>query len=245
MRTFKNLRTLSDYALRFLVPWACAGCRIPLETLTDAGFCGICWLKIPRISGCVCRHCGVPLKDGGNLCYSCRQTPVKIVVRAAGTYAGPLAQAIQRFKYAGRKSLAIPFGPLLSYAWDQYPELAPIDALIPVPLHPSNLYDRGYNQAQLLAERLSQAIGQPVLNNVLTRVRKTSSQTHLSKTDRLLNLERAFDIAENHSLPVIKGLSLLLIDDVCTTSTTLTECARVLRKAGARQVKALVLAKDT
>jgi competence protein ComFC len=239
MRTW--VQTITGSVLRFFFPWACAGCRTPLESLEDSGFCGRCWLAIPRIEGCVCRFCGVPLKDGGNLCFPCRETPLKIPVRSAVRFAGPVQSAIHRFKYSGRKSLVSSFQLLMSYAWEHYPELQPVDMLVPVPLHPASQRTRGYNQAGLLAETLARTIQKPVWP-VLVRTRRTPPQAHLRKTQRLTNLQNAFALSAG--TPSLKGLHVLLIDDVCTTGATLVECARVLKGRGASQVKALVLARD-
>jgi len=236
------VRTLTGSILRFFLPWACAGCRTPLESAEDSGFCGRCWLAIPRIEGCVCRFCGVPLKDGGNLCFSCRETPAKILVRSAARFAGPLQNAIHRFKYTGRKSLTPCFQLLMNYAWEQYPELHAADALVPVPLHPTSLRDRGYNQAGLLAEALGKAIQKPVWSDILVRARRTPPQARLRKASRLTNIQGAFAVSGRG--PSLKGLNILLIDDVCTTGATLEECARTLKRRNAAQVKALVLAQD-
>jgi ComF family protein len=213
--------------------------------LEDTGFCGRCWLSIPRIQGFVCRSCGVPLKDGGSRCYACRHGPPAILIRAAAEYRGVIAPAIHRFKYAGRKSLARPLGALLRYAWTQYPELRDVHGLVPVPLHRSQEKARGFNQAELLAQELTGEAAAPVLP-LLVRTRMTKSQVDLNRSDRRDNMRAAFnlqplapDVQER-----IQGLSFLLIDDVCTTASTLAECARVLRQAGARSVKALVLARD-
>jgi ComF family protein len=227
--------------LRFLLPWACAGCRAPLACIEDEGFCGRCWLKIPRIDGCICRACGVPLRDGGNLCFSCRENPLKILVRSAGVFAGPLAASIHRFKYAGRKSLQHPYIALMDYAWRQYPELRPVDAIVPVPLHRGNLRDRGYNQAALLADGLGGSLELPVLSTVLIRSRRTRPQVGLNKARRMGNLDGAFTLAPGAA---VKGLHLLLVDDVCTTGATLIECAGVLKSAGAAGIRALTLARD-
>src|SRR5579863_5577534 len=125
--TFSTLQPMARALMRFFLPWACAGCRRPLVSTEDEGFCGRCWLKIPRIQGWICRFCGIPLKDGGNLCFPCRQSPLKILVRAATLYSGPIPNAVQRFKYAGRKTLCRPFLTLMQQAWEHYPEIQTID----------------------------------------------------------------------------------------------------------------------
>lgn len=227
--------------LRFLLPWACAGCRRPMTSLEDEGFCGRCWLALPRLQGWVCRFCGVPLADGGNLCFTCRQEPAKILIRAAVAYRGPVLRAVHRFKYAGRKTLCRPFAILMECAWAGHPELHPVDALVPVPLHASSRWERGYNQAEILARALSSAVGVPIMSQALIRTRKTIPQFQLRKTERLTNLRGAFAVSRQAR---VKGMRLMLIDDVCTTGATLQECARALRRTGAARVHALVLARD-
>jgi competence protein ComFC len=236
---------ITQVLLRFFLPWACASCRVPLASLEDHGFCGRCWLALPRIEGIICHRCGLPLKDGGTLCYSCRQAPPPLKIRAAVEFRGVIPPAVYRFKYRGRKSLAAPFASMLRYAWEHSPELHGIHGIIPVPLYTKNERIRGYNQADLLARELAGIIARPVIP-ILTRVRKTDSQVNLNRQKRQLNLRNAFRLnptAVRH-LDLLRGKSFLLIDDVCTTTTTLGECAKVLHKAGIRSVHALVLARD-
>ena len=244
MRVPRIARTALGATLRFFLPWACAGCRTPLGSIVDSGFCGVCWLRMPRIDGLVCQACGVPLKDGGNQCFSCREKPTKLLIRAAATFHYPLQPAVHRFKYAGRKTLQPLFKLLMDYAWNRYPELGPVDTLVPVPLHPSTGHDRGYNQAALLAQALSPIAHCPVRTDLIVRTRKTTPQYRLSKTERLTNLTDAFGLAPGISSDHLKGQHILLIDDVCTTGATLRACSDVLKSAGTSRVKALVLARD-
>ena len=213
--------------------------------LEDQGFCGRCWLSIPRIQGLVCQTCGIPLKFGGNICHTCRLTPPPLVVRAATEYRGAIPSAVYRFKYGGRKSLAKPLAALLRYAWSQSPEIQQIQGLIPVPLHPKNERIRGFNQAELLTAELSRHISRPIIP-LLIRTRRTPSQVELNRAERQQNVRSAFALhpLAHAKRSFLNKSSFLLIDDICTTASTLSECARVLRQAGARSVKALVLARD-
>lgn len=161
------------------------------------------------------------------------------------TYNGPIPQAIYRFKYAGRRTLADPFAVLLSGAFDRYFEFQPVDGLVAVPLHRRNQSLRGYNQASLLAQALSRRIGVPVADDLLARVRPTRPQFRLTRAERQENLRGAFRLHPRRmGASSIKGRSFLLIDDICTTGATLAGCARRLRQAGAARVAALVLARD-
>ncbi|MFA5974870.1 MAG: ComF family protein [Elusimicrobiota bacterium] len=239
------LSRLWQYILRFFMPWACAGCRTALAELEDVGFCGRCWLSIPRLETLVCRLCGVPLKDGGRICFSCRNDPSSILIRAAVTYTGIIPDAIYRFKYAGRRSMADSLSLLMASAFERYPELQPVDLLLPVPLHPKNEHVRGYNQAALLAQCLSRRIRIPSNGKTLIRLRRTRPQFKLGRPSRRSNLKEAFGLHPNaQAASTLRKRTVLLIDDICTTGTTLTECARLLRGTGAAEVKALVLARD-
>ena len=240
-----KVKTIWSHLLRFFLPWACAGCRRALGSLEDTGFCGSCWLSIPRIQGLVCLACGIPLKDGGRFCYACRQDPPALMIRAATEYHGVMRPAVHRFKYAGRKSLYQPLSVLLRQAWSQYPEIRDVQALVPVPLHRNHEKARGYNQAELLTQALARETGLPVLP-LLIRHRATRSQVELNRLNRRENVRSAFSLQplSPDRISIFKGLSFLLIDDVCTTASTLRECAVVLRRAGAGPVKALVLARD-
>ncbi len=142
--------------------------------------------------------------------------------------------------------MAHPFGMLLKYAWDRYPELQDVHAIIPVPLFRRNERVRGYNQADLLAEDLARVIQRPFFPALL-RTRHTRSQYTLNRTERQLNVQSAFQLhpyVQSRAAGAIARRSFLLIDDICTTVSTLEACAGVLQRAGAVNVKALVLSRD-
>jgi len=241
--THSRTHVITSRILRFFLPWACAGCRGALSSLEDEGFCGRCWLSLRRITGLICSRCGLPLKEGGSLCFRCRTDAPSLRIRAAVEYRGVIPPAIHRFKYGGRKTLMRSFGVLLRSAWDHWPELRASQVLIPVPLHPRNQRQRGYNQAALLAQALSEWSDRPMLDSLLVRSRMTAAQFKLTRVQRLANLHRAFTI--QRVIPEdLRTKSFLLIDDICTTGATLQECAKALRRAGARQVQGLVLARD-
>jgi ComF family protein len=235
------IQYLWKQTLRFFYPWTCVSCRTVLPGIDDEGYCPWCWLKIPRIMDPICSRCGIPLPEGGPLCYPCRSLPWPLRVRALATYEGAIRQGILKFKFSGRRSLAQPLASLLMYAWRRHPELSRVDALIPVPSHRSREHERGYNQAALLARALGNHLSMAVWEDVLTRRRPTARQSLLGRQERDSNMRGA--IART-GVRQLQGLSLLLIDDVCTTGNTLMECARVLRRAGAVRVDALVLARD-
>ncbi len=118
--------------------------------------------------------------------------------------------------------------------------LPDIDVIIPVPLHSTRLREREYNQSLLLAHRMSTYLDIPLNYSILRRIRETPPQTSLTKHARLQNLRRSFAVKTPQ---LLKGKSILLVDDVYTTGTTVNECAKVLRKAEAKHVYVVTLAR--
>jgi ComF family protein len=152
--------------------------------------------------------------------------------RAGGRYEGVLCDVIRAFKYDGRRSLAPPLASMMRDAGKDL--LATCDFAVPVPLHPWRRLRRGFNQARDLAERL----GCPVVE-ALWRVRATSPQMTLRARARHTNIRGAFMVAPHKA---VDGAVVVVVDDVRTTGATLDECARVLRGAGATEVRALTAA---
>ncbi len=120
------------------------------------------------------------------------------------------------------------------------------DLIIPIPLHRNRLLSRRFNQAALMAKNFSKETGIPVKMDLLTRVKNTQSQGHLSPSARKKNLRNAFDIPKLHTpkvLNLIQDKSIILIDDVFTTGSTVEEAAKCLKQAGARQVLVFTIAR--
>jgi ComF family protein len=130
--------------------------------------------------------------------------------------------------------------PLARLMISALPSEIDVDVIIPVPLHPTRLRAREFNQSLLLADQLSRHLSRPVSTTNLVRTVATDPQTTLSRQERLRNLRKAFEIRKPQDLAEKR---ILLVDDVYTTGTTLNECAKVLRKAGAGPVLALTLAR--
>lgn len=156
-------------------------------------------------------------------------------VRGVFEYGGPVADAIQRFKYDGRSELSRPLGRLLSAEARRL--RGAVDAVVPVPLHWRRRRVRGYDQAALLARPVARSLGVPLWLRRLRRIQATAQQAGLCRRDRLRNVERAFACIALPNAP-----SVLLIDDVATTGATLAAATRSLRDAGAASVIPLVLA---
>jgi ComF family protein len=189
-----------------------------------------------------CAACDARVSPQTIFCASCVAT-VEAATRDVDTYApfrygGALAEAIVRFKYQRRGDLARPLGALLLRALPQL-RSRKIDLVIPVPLHPSRLAERGFNQAALLARPMAAAIGAPLLARGLERVRDTPRQATLDRILRLENVATAFVARDAEK---ISAKHILLVDDVRTTGATLRACASALRNAGAARVYDIALA---
>ena len=143
----------------------------------------------------------------------------------------------QLFKYRGKTLLARPLGILLLDAMKRLPR---VDCLVPVPLHPSRLREREFNQALLLCDFLKAESGLPVIHDGLERIRETPPQIGLSHKDRPRNVRRAFVPKRPEQ---IEGRRIALIDDVLTTGATVNDCARALKRAGAESVCVLTIAR--
>ena len=188
-----------------------------------------------------CAGCGEP---GSWFCVACRVEcePVthdgRIPIRGAGAHVGPLRAAVRRLKYGGEPALAQDLGALV--ALELARDLAcgvRVDAVVPVPLHRSRAATRGYDQAALLAHAVAAHTGLP-LQPALHRIRGGRPQVELDRAARAANIRGAF-VAEAGSL---RGLRVALIDDVATTGATLVDAATAARAAGARSVRAYVVA---
>jgi ComF family protein len=198
------------------------------------------WSQLTFLQKPFCARCGTPFgHDGveGMTCGSCMTIPpLYSRARAALKYDDASAKALLKFKHGDGTHLS----PLLSkWLLQSGAELFEgADVLIPVPLHRWRLFKRRYNQAALLAQSLSVFTDIPVTTTVLKRTRRTESQGHKSKSQRLENIRNAFNVRGN-----VDGKNIILIDDVMTSGATATECAKVLLNAGAAQVDVLTVAR--
>jgi ComF family protein len=159
-----------------------------------------------------------------------------------GHYAGTLRHAIHLLKYDQKPALAEPLGHLLAHYLQSEESLRNLsfDAVVPVPLHSSRRRERGFNQAERLARVIAKECGIPLNAHSLLRIRATRAQASLGGDSRRGNLDGAFALRHPNAFA---GKSLLLVDDVLTTMSTVSACARILKNGGATQVIILGLAR--
>jgi ComF family protein len=214
-----------------LFPPRCGGCQAE-----GCLWCDACQARLVYVLPPMCDKCGEPNVAG--LCVNCRAQPLRIeIIRSVAIFHGPLRHAIHRFKYERLAGLAAPFGDLLADFWLAHDLHA--DWIVPVPLHPARQRERGYNQSELLADRLAQRIGVPLARSGLQRIRVTAVQMELNAAQRKVNVAGAFECAERQ----VRGRRVAIIDDVCTTGATLDACAAAVLKAGAASALGLTLAR--
>ena len=196
------------------------------------------WLSPPRCAACngalrasaivFCAACAVSVER-------CHE---RASVAAYGEYGGALATSIRRLKYESCPHLARPLGSLLRHLGRESSLRA--DLVIPVPLHPRKLVERGYNQAALLAHHVAAEVRAPVVTRALARIVDTSVQAELSREARRANVGEAFRVIRPQ---FVERRSVLLVDDVATTGSTLAACEAALRDAGAGSVSSVVIAR--
>jgi len=227
-----------------LAPDACAGCRTALEAPAQIGFCDVCTSNLPPEPEAVsCSWCGLIAQarsPGNALCPPCAERGRSFgLARAAGAYEGDLARWVTKTKYGRDKALGDALGRWLAGRAGRLVRAALYDWITEVPLHPTRLRERGFNQATLLARALSRDHGVPH-RPLLNRWRQTREQAGLTERGRRENTSNAFSARSTGSIP---GRRILLVDDVLTTGATADACASSLLAEGARRVDVLVLAR--
>jgi ComF family protein len=190
-----------------------------------------------------CSQCNTPFLnsaplDASGVCRLCRSGLTGFQhAWSYGEYDGPLRELIHLFKYRKCYPLAQPLGAMLSLA---LPRNIEVDAIVPMPMHWFRHWRRGFNQAEKLASVLSRRTGIPLVSDAMSRQKATAPQAGLTGAQRRLNVRGAFAVKRRH---LIEGRRVLLVDDVFTTGATAGTCAAVLRRAGAREVSVLTLAR--
>jgi len=243
-RALAHASSLAGTVAGTLLAPECLSCGIPLSGIAGGPVCGPCWTRLSPLPAQQCGACGATLgqtpTDPRLRCSGCHSRLGALTsVTAWGRYDGTLRTLIHAMKYDGYASIASRLGVLIRPGVRE--TLAGAHAAVPVPLHPVKRLQRGFNQADLIARGL----GLPVIR-VLRRRRWTHSQTRLRAGGRQRNVENAFRLAFGRRSAVstrVQDRVLVLVDDVRTTGATLEACAAVLRRAGAAEVRALVVAR--
>ena len=227
------LQKSGQLVLDLLYPPRCVHCAS-----TEDWFCQDCFNRIAFITPPVCQRCGTPISEAR--CKECAHNPLHAIdgIRSASYFEdNPIRSAIHFLKYRDHKAVAAALGRILAEAYRSYQLQA--NVLVPVPLHPSRYKERGYNQSELLVKELALTLGLPVDTKTLQRIRVTKSQMTLGISERHQNVKEAFACKDER----FAGKQILLIDDVCTTGSTLDAGAAALKASGVTAVWGLTLAR--
>jgi ComF family protein len=238
-----HLSALSERVADWFYPRVCPGCGEPSDR-PGRHLCWACFRRLDLHTQSVCSICGHPAEGDVKhafVCGACREVkPAFDKARAAGHFQGVLRELVHQFKYGQALWLKHDLADLLAGCLEAHFSPGEVDVVVPVPLHPVRQRERSYNQAALLGEELAQRIGRRFDGRSLVRVKKTESQTLLDAAHRRMNALGAFAVAAPEW---VAQRRVLLVDDVMTTGATLSECARMLKKAGAHQVWAATVAR--
>lgn len=247
MSAFSKAR---NFILDTLFPISCAGCRCD-----GAWLCEKCFQKISPLSFQVCPYCEKIITENGRTCADCKRrlAPEHIaldsLIAAAKYKEGNISKLVHLYKYNFVADLHIVLGRLLAKSLLQTRLPVP-DVILPVPLHPRRLRWRGFNQSLLLAnhiaDNLTPGFSIPTSSDLLIRKKYTSPQMKVKNyAERKENMKNAFMIDSGHiQKKFLKNKTVLLVDDIATTGATLFECVRVLKKAGAKKVFGIVIARQ-
>ena len=232
------LRKLYRICLQLLFPLRCPVCD---DIVTPFGekICLDCMKKLKYVTPPRCLKCGKKLQEEEEeYCRDCSHIK-HLFVRGRALYDyGSVAASVYRFKYGNRREYADFYGEEIArYLGDFIRQVRP-EGLIPIPLHRARKRKRGYNQALLLANAISRYTGVPVCDKILVRVKNTIPLKQLNPKERQNNLKKAFQLKRND----VKLKTIILIDDIYTTGSTMDEAASVLLAAGVERVYFITLA---
>jgi ComF family protein len=235
-----------SHPLRGLVslfyPSSCAGCTAPVES--GAFLCARCLEEAPRLRAPFCERCSQPFSGAITETFTCANCHDRVLHfdAAVSVYRsrGVVREVMHQFKYGKQLHLRHPLGEWLAETLDDSRlRDHSFDCIVPVPLHPARERERGFNQARILADLLAQRSGLPV-RPILQRIRYTTTQTQFDRAQRMENLAGAFRLRRGLD---VQDWRVLLVDDVLTTGSTLSECAGVLKEHGAASVYAATAAR--
>ncbi|MCD6149985.1 ComF family protein [bacterium] len=234
---------IKDFILDTFFPISCLSCGKP-----DEWICEKCLSKIPLKREQVCPICEKATTPDGRVCFNCGKKHSIDGILTAASYKNKLVSgATHYYKYRFIEDLNIPLGNLLAKAFLKS-DLPIPDLIIPVPLHKRRLRWRGFNQAGLLAKYLSSNLTPgfkiPIPDNLIIRQKHTPPQMKIkNRARRRKNMQDAFKINSSQRKS-IKEKRILLVDDIATTGSTFFECAKVLKKFGAKEVFGIVIARQ-
>ncbi|WP_279342299.1 ComF family protein [Geotalea sp. SG265] len=230
--------------LDILFPPLCHRCRMYIPNAGDVHLCTDCLRSVVPIDSPLCPQCGIPFVTEEGIDHPCgaciSHPPAYAAARSAFVFEGSIQELIHRFKYGHKTHLYRPLALMVARQLRGFATLAAADLIIPVPLHKKRLRWRSYNQAVLLAGVLAKEWAIPLSRTALQRTRWTEPQINLAADQRRQNVQGAFSVSQPKT---IAGRRIIVVDDVLTTGSTVEECTKVLKKAGAAEVFIVTVAR--
>jgi ComF family protein len=225
-----------------LFPRRCPVCADIVQPW-GALICPDCIKKLDPVREPVCRKCGKQLiSDREEYCYDCsRRSHSFEAGRAVFKYNQAAKKSLTAIKYKNRREYLDFYAQAMAYRYQQPIQRWQPDALVPIPVHPSRMRSRGFNQAEELSRRLTTIWGIPTQTKLLIRVKKTLPQKKLTPEERLKNLQQAFAVSPPMGRSEVIPETVVLIDDIYTTGSTMEACTRVLKAAGVKKVYFLTI----
>lgn len=232
------MKTIFWWIRELLFPRRCPVCDKPVKPAGKL-ICDSCRKKLRYVSRVHCMKCGKSLPDEETeYCRDCRKKSHSYRQGKSLYEYRSIADSIYRFKYGKRREYAEFFGREMAEHFADTIKQWHAQALVPVPIHASRKKERGYNQAELLAKELGRCLGIPVRDDLIVRCKKTIPQKELKGVERQNNLKKAFKIVRND----VKLSTIIIIDDIYTTGSTVDEMAEMLKRTGINTVYVLTLA---
>ena len=217
--------------LNILYPRCCPVCHRILSDQTSL-VCGDCAQNLPFIRSPFCMKCGTPVAQGEEYCRDCRRSEhVFDCGRGVFLYNETWKKSIEKYKYYGCREYGDFYAELMARCALGDRRIRRTDLVVPVPLHERKKRIRGFNQSWYLAARIAGKMGIPATETAVVKVRETRSQKKLSLSERRRNLSAAYEVTEP-----LTGRSVLVVDDIFTTGSTMDAMAEILYRAGADRV---------
>jgi len=239
-----DVKNIIKSVIDVLFPPRCMICGVFIHQREPMPFCKMCSSGISRIHSPLCTSCRVPFNDSegeDRLCGEFISSAHNFsLARSFGKYEQSLLEAIHLFKYRGKIALGEVLGKLMAEHTYGALVIGGYDLIMPIPLHPRRLKERGFNQSLILAREIARAYSIPFDFTTLRRNSYTKPQTTLKRKEREVNVKGAFEVTGTDD---ILEKAILLVDDVYTTGSTAKECARMLLRDGAGEVAVLTLAR--
>ena len=224
------IRKIADMIIELVYPLTCPFCN----RISKVGICGQCRERISVIEGHFCLACGKPVrKEQVEFCRAC-DSKYRFFDQGRSLYVheGDVPTAIYRFKYHNQRINGEILGEELVKKFSEQIRRWEVQEIVPIPLHRSRMRGRGFNQSEIMARVLGEKLGLPVNNELVYRIKKTKPSKLLGKLERIKNLQGAFGVPKGMKV----AESVLLVDDIFTTGTTINKVAKLLKRAGCERV---------